>query len=58
MLARRHLQAGVALVVEADHEQGDERLARFRCLVRRGEEPVAAALLNVYLPEPEGAAPP
>jgi predicted hotdog family 3-hydroxylacyl-ACP dehydratase len=53
-----HLQAGDALVVEAEHEQGDERLACFRCRVRRGEEPVAAALLNVYLREPEGAAPP
>lgn len=57
-LSVAHLSAGDALEVEVEHLQGDERLASYRCRVRRGQEPVAAAVVNVFLSEPEGAPPP
>jgi predicted hotdog family 3-hydroxylacyl-ACP dehydratase len=57
-LAVDHLSAGDALEVEAEYLQGNEQLASFRCRVRRGGRPVAAAVINVYLRDPGGEAAP
>jgi predicted hotdog family 3-hydroxylacyl-ACP dehydratase len=51
-----HFAAGDALEVLVEQEAVDEQLVRFRCRVRRGEEPLALAVLSLYL-HPKAFAP-
>jgi predicted hotdog family 3-hydroxylacyl-ACP dehydratase len=47
-LAVDFFQAGDALAVDVEHVFGDDQLGSFRCSVRRGDEIVSEAVLNVY----------
>jgi predicted hotdog family 3-hydroxylacyl-ACP dehydratase len=45
-----YLQVGDELILDAEHLFGEETVGSFRCTARRGEQLVAAAVLNVFQP--------
>jgi predicted hotdog family 3-hydroxylacyl-ACP dehydratase len=56
-LDRDHFEVGDELMVDAEHLWGEEHLGSFRCVVRRGADIVAEAVLNVYRGPLEGTRP-
>jgi predicted hotdog family 3-hydroxylacyl-ACP dehydratase len=47
-LAAESLYVGDRLTISAKHVFGDEKLGSFECEIRRGDERVATATLNVF----------
>lgn len=45
-----YLQIGDELIIDAEHLFGKDTVGSFRCTVRRGEQLIAAAVLNVFQP--------